>query len=148
MRHQTLGLCFLVLFTLSASTMTAEVVAVRLMPPNPTPRNNITLLITTDNICDGISDAVREGNHFRIGYGVIPILCGGGFSFLNGVDLGSLPAGTYTFEIVGSSSPLSTGTFVVAQAALPDAPTLSPAALAALSLVLAGAAWFFIGRQT
>ena len=148
MRYQRFGLCFLVLVALSASTVTADVVSVQVFPQNPRPSSDVTILVTTDNICDQISGPTREGNHFRIDYSVIPILCGGGFPYTHGVNLGSLPVGEYTFEVDDEfGPPVASGAFVVIPAALPDTPTLSPAALAALCLILLGAGWVFIGRQ-
>lgn len=148
MRHHTFGLCFLVLFALGASTVKAEVVSVQVTPKNPRPSTYVIILVTTDNICDTIGSATREGNHFRIEYSVIPILCGGGFPEVNEVNLGPLPVGEYTFEVDDEyGPPVASGAFVVVPAALPDTPTLSPAALAALCLILLGAGWVFIGRQ-
>ncbi len=148
MRILRLGYCFLVVLALSASTVKAEVVSVQVTPKNPRPSTHVIILVTTDNICDTIGSATREGNHFRIEYSVTPLLCGGGFPFTNSVDLGALPVGEYTFEVDDEfGPPVASGAFVVVPAALPDTPTLSPAALAALCPILLGAGWVFIGRQ-
>ena len=118
---------------------------IELDPPNPTSADHIILRIPGEFSPD--SDVTLIGNHFRIDVTRCDIQC-----VPVGVDvtLGTLPAGTYTYEIFadGFGVPAASGGFVVAQAGIPDAPTLSPAALGALCLILVGVGCVFIGRQT
>ena len=141
MRILRLGYCFLALFAFVA-TATAQIAEVT--PPNPTAGDEVFL-----SIGGGFfgADVTRTGNHFRFDLLPCAILCPG-----SEVSLGILPAGTYTYDVFSpefppSSPPVASGTFIVAPAALPDAPTLSPAALAALCLFLLGAGWVFLGRR-
>jgi hypothetical protein len=141
MRMLRLGYCFLALFAFAAAAQSAEVI-----PPNPTAADEVFLRISGGFFGANVT---QTGNHFRLDLMGCAILCPG-----VDVSLGTLPAGTYTYEVFSpefppppSSPPVASGTFIVAPAAL-NAPTLSPAALAALCLILVGAGVFFIGRQT
>ena len=137
MRALKLSYCLLVLFALDAAAQTVQVI-----PPNPTTADEVFLRID-GGYFNGV--VTQTGTHFRVDMEDCPILC---FPTVD-VYLGPLPARSYTYEIFQQSppSPIASGAFVVAPATLPDAPTLSPAALAALCLILVGAGWFFIGRH-
>ena len=138
MRTLRLGYCFLVLFAFAAAAQTAEVI-----PPNPTAADEVFLRVSGGFFGATVT---RTGNHFRLDLLPCASLCPG-----VDVSLGVLPAGTYTYELFTPEfppppGPAASGAFVVAPAAL-NAPTLSPAALAVLCLVLLGAGWVFLGRQ-
>jgi hypothetical protein len=132
--------CALALVAFTAAAQTMQVV-----PVNPTTADEVILQIDYPTIGWQIT---QTGNHFRLDLNSCPFEC---FE-PTPISLGMLPAGTYTYEIFSEDEDppiqVASGTFVVAAAALPDAPTLSPAALAALCLILVGAGCFFIGRQT
>ena len=133
-----IGACGYLLVTLLAS-LSAAAQTVQVIPSNPTTLDNIILRVDNTTYFSGI--ATRTGNHIRVDMSVCPILCG----FPVDVPIGMLPAGLYTYEMFDGNTVIASGSFAVSGAAIP---TLSPIALAMLSVLLAGAGWFFIARRT
>ena len=137
-------LCFLALSAFPAVAQTT----VELLPPAPTSADFIRLRVISPGIGTDY-DLDQHGRHFIIRtVDPCPLIatCVGVGSPV--VDLGMLSPGTYTYDVQVDGVSALTGSFVVANAGIPDAPTLSPAALLALCLILVGAGSFMIGRRT
>ena len=144
-------LFILALFTLAALGSAAQT-TVQVIPANPTSLDSVTLRVSRPAGFLSFIEAQWTGNQVRIDLTLdCTILCPSTTS--EDVDLGHpfvgapLPPGTYTYVIFFDGTLEASGSFVVT-AAGSDVPTLSPTALLALCAVLAGAGWFYIGRQT
>jgi hypothetical protein len=136
-------LLWLIVLALPAISVSAQI-TVEVVPPNPTTQDNMILRVDFGG-CGTPASVTRVGNYFRIDAGSNLPVC-----TANPVDLslGILPAGAYTYELylLGNQSPVLSGAFAV-NAVIPDTPTLSPAALAALCALLVGVGWIVIARR-
>jgi hypothetical protein len=137
-RSYLLALLFVI-----AGTATAQL-GEQIVPANPTTSNLVRLRFDWTTFGEPI--VTRVGNHFTVEVQYCMILCPTSTFY---VPLGTLPAGSYTYEIVaqGNPAPLASGAFVVT-AGIPEAPALSAAALAALCAFLAGVGWILLGRRS
>jgi hypothetical protein len=124
----------------AAAQTTAEVI-----PANPTSADAVIVRVTDPSIIDD-DDVTRIGNHFVIDVAACHMTCVP-VGTAN-VHLGFLAAGNYTYDVSIEGTFALSGSFVVAQQALADTPTLSPVVLLALCLILGAAGWTLLGRRT
>ena len=110
---------------------------VQVTPASPTSSDSVVLRVSGAGGFIG-AEVTRTGNHFRLEMQFCPILCPGTFD----VPLGTLPGGTYTYDLFDGSSVVATGSFQVINLV----PALSPAALVILSALLAIAGVVIMSR--
>ena len=94
----------------------AAQVDVDVVPASPTSSDEVVLRISPASGWIGAS-VTRTGNHFRLDLQSCPILCVSTFD----VSLGTLPGGTYTFEVFDGSDRVAPARFLVA----PDGVTVA-----------------------
>ena len=133
-------LVFAIRTAISVHASHIQNVDVLVNPPYPTASSTIMLRFVSPDLIETKS-ITRTGNHFTFDFYGCRITCLG---YLD-ENIGTLPAGTYTYEVLVEGHLRVTGSFVVAP--VPGAPTLSLPAMVALAAFLGIAAWIAIARR-
>ncbi|HEX8255403.1 MAG TPA: hypothetical protein VF846_19845 [Thermoanaerobaculia bacterium] len=131
--------------TFVASSLSAQVVNVAVQPASPTTASLITIEVEAFDPCEPVTLS-RNGDVFRVDVPstcviVLPLTA------RTTLQVGQLPAGTYTYQVYVDNVFDRGGTFVVTAAAHTAAvPALSPSALALLAMLMTTAGWIALRR--